>query len=289
MYLITNIEKDYKKNVSKITLAETPYNSLVKLISNQEGNLTEEMLLNIKNKQDLTYNKLYLIYNSLYIFFISHGGYTIFPNFNIDLEIEYTSLKSNEISPYEEGNINYVDMELFTKIMKNENSLKNKTYNIKNDLWNFKKFFINNGFSIINIDFSNKGISYDGNLGVRWKNFYHPNSNHAVAVVTTKTIEKDNSIPAFPRYFRRNHAYAFIINLENSNFQIIEGGYHDSQDIDYWYADVEWIDNLTLKITNVINSTNFGFEVFTLNGNLLPLTDIKNTINLEKAIQIYSI
>lgn len=140
MYTILNKQNDYRTNKTKLTLLENKFASLTKLISNQEGNLTQSLLMNIKSKQDLTYNSLLStlgvlkpIIDTLTVVPISNEG---FPT-----SIEYTTLDSSKLTPYETGNLNFVDMELLTNIMKNELNLTGTAKEVFNQLYSAESNF----------------------------------------------------------------------------------------------------------------------------------------------------
>jgi hypothetical protein len=126
MYLILNKENDYRTSKSKIQALELSYKGIVKLISNQDGNLTENMLLNIKSKQDETYAEVNNTHGQLKV---------VLNNLSVPLDLpilEYTPLDPNKLRPHELGFENYVDNNLLTSIMQNEKSLSGMVKNFFN-------------------------------------------------------------------------------------------------------------------------------------------------------------
>lgn len=242
MYLVLNKENDYKANRSKIVAMETAYKSVNKLISLNEGDLTEEMLLNIKEKQDLTYQGLVDFYNDMNSFF---------PQNTIDKTIEYQTLDPEKIKAYENlspgQDPNFVDMNLLTNIMKNEKSFLDKINIMKSQIW---------PFNVQVAEYKAKSVSgwtYQGKVA------HHQISSH-VATYSSWTSPSGTNYHVIIRNYLTGGKY--IVNLGSS----------------YLDLTLTWVGNVLQIRSPSTPNLNINVDISLWQFNVLPVINLKEQL-----------
>lgn len=253
MYTILNKQNDYRTNKTKLTLMENKYTSLAKLVSNLDGNLTENMLLEIKSKQDITYNKLVSFYSDMDNYYHIEG----FTNKNL----EYTTLDENILKPFEEGYINYVNMNLLTSVMKNEESLKSIIGLLKNDTLDFNKKYVE---KIVSDRLSFKQY-------IVLSLIHHATSNHVACVYTYGGVANLRAVVLIIMNYS-NGTYDFVYESDYTNIPLV--------------TSLEWTSDSSAK---AVIDTNHVFNVNC--NNSLPINyNFNNGLDLGKVINnTYSI
>lgn len=272
MYTILNKQNDYRTNKSKLTLMENKYIALKKLISNQDGNLTEAMLLDIKEKQDFTYLKVLELWEYIK---------TFSPNFR-NPNLNYKTLETSNLKPYEEGFVNYVDMQLLTSIMSNEVILSNFSKSGAIDyIWEFYNSYFDIKFSI-----DKSFLPIDYRYSVFYKNKPHDFSNHVATVIGFIQNAQYYSV----YFIVSNFITGKKIYKEVARHIIYSGGTLDPAN--GFTANIIWSNNIA-NISGTINYS--GSKTLTYNdsieitGNILPVTNYKGNITVLEASKIFNV